>query len=58
VAAGARQIHDMRYIYLKVRSLHVTDRNLNGAFINEGFHAEVQLPLPDVKAQKIRNISM
>lgn len=53
VAAAAHQIHDMRYIYLKVRNLYMTDRQLNGAFINEGFHAEVRLPLPDVKAGEI-----
>jgi hypothetical protein len=53
LGAGARQIHDMRYIYLKVRNLHVSDKQLLGALIQDGFHAEVLLPLPDVKGSVI-----
>ena len=52
-ATAARQILDMKYIYLKVRDLQIKDKALLERMIHESFHLEVVLPLPDVKTESM-----
>lgn len=54
---GKRQIMDMKFIRVKVKTVRITEEKLLHSLIEDGFKLTVDVPLPDVYQKQMSNQS-